>query len=357
MRNKYKKEEILELYINQDKTVTEIAKIYNTHTGNISRVIKKFNFQKKYIPFSKNIEFLKIIKNGKTTTVTWKCKCGTIRTTSYSYIKKKKSCGCKQNISIEKIKTELKSLSIKEVAKKYNYTYYGLLNKINKNQINHRKNYTLKHDFFKTQSHAMYYILGFIAADGCVHPTRPYTTIELNRKDISILSFIKEQINPKQKLLFYIRKNKKTQKIIKSVKLCFYSNEIKSDLNRLGIIPNKTKFGLNIDIKSIPDLFLYDFIRGFFDGDGCVSYKKTKQKVYLVTKFTCSDLSFLLKIKDRINLQSSIQKEKKHYNLILNHKSSVLLYQKMYENDNLSYSLQRKKEKYINDYSKCIHSL
>jgi len=44
-------------------------------------------------------------------------------------------------------------------------------------------------------------------------------------------------------------------------------------INKYRIIPNKTKdLTFEFPFDTIPDEFLWDFIRGFFDGDGQISY-------------------------------------------------------------------------------------
>lgn len=58
------------------------------------------------------------------------------------------------------------------------------------------------------------------------------------------------------------------------------------DLSRLGAITNKS-LNLKFPDKIIPEKFMRDFIRGYFDGDGCVwNGKRKKMKVKDASKPT-----------------------------------------------------------------------
>lgn len=122
------------------------------------------------------------------------------------------------------------------------------------------KNYSVKDNYFKTWTHDMAYILGFIVADGCLRPDGYYVKIEVAPKDVSVLEFVCSQITPDYEL--------KTTQRGKEVRWYPSSKEMKNDLVSLGVVPNKT--GKEVVPDSIPDQFLWDFIRGYFDGDGDV---------------------------------------------------------------------------------------
>lgn len=112
--------------------------------------------------------------------------------------------------------------------------------------------------YFHKWSNDMAYCLGFIASDGHVWKDRPYFTIGLNKKDIQILNFIRDQISPTSKVR--LSKNK--------CQLCVYSKTIHSRLKSLGVDHNKT---FKLKLPKMPKKYISHFIRGFFDGDGCIS--------------------------------------------------------------------------------------
>jgi hypothetical protein len=49
------------------------------------------------------------------------------------------------------------------------------------------------------------------------------------------------------------------------------------DLIKLGCVPNKTKKLQFPTIEQVPDNLLFSFIRGYFDGDGCIWIGKRKK--------------------------------------------------------------------------------
>ena len=81
------------------------------------------------------------------------------------------------------------------------------------------------------------------------------------------------------------------------------SKEIYDDIMKLGILPNKES---RLKLPSIPRIYFRDFLRGYFDGDGCISYgyyarRNRKSKVLLITvKFASSSENFLAEIKNRL---------------------------------------------------------
>lgn len=66
-----------------------------------------------------------------------------------------------------------------------------------------------------------------------------------------------------------------------------YSEEIVSDIKKIfGNFSNKT---FDLEFPKIDNIFLTDFIRGFFDGDGCITYQKN-EKCYTSSIISASEL-------------------------------------------------------------------
>lgn len=136
------------------------------------------------------------------------------------------------------------------------------------------------------------YILGFIIADGCINKTirgnciTNRLTFNNSIDDFSVIDKIKDEISPESKV--YIRESKSlTVNRKKQVSLRITSFALCEKLiSKYDIIPNKTKhhnFQFNFDL--IPKEFYRDFIRGFFDGDGSVSFYKTKNTIFFNFSF------------------------------------------------------------------------
>jgi len=117
------------------------------------------------------------------------------------------------------------------------------------------------------------YVLGFIAADGyvCHKPTGSHLTINVSNKDIEILNFIKKQLKFNGKL--YNRwiglKEYPTLRI--------FGKRLINPLLKLGFDENKT---FRFNIPNIPENLTKHFIRGYFDGDGCIHFSKRKSGEY-----------------------------------------------------------------------------
>mgnify|MGYP002625860766 CR=1 FL=1 len=79
------------------------------------------------------------------------------------------------------------------------------------------------------------------------------------------------------------------------------SPKMKVDLIRLGAIPNKS---LILEFpKDIPNDLIRHFVRGYFDGDGCIS--KNEDRCSLVsTENFCVELSHILQ--EKLGIHSSI---------------------------------------------------
>lgn len=125
------------------------------------------------------------------------------------------------------------------------------------------------------------YIVGFIAADGCIVKTRTCTTLTITIKDsdADVLKFIKEEIGCDNTIKDIIRPSSYDKnKIIYHKRLCISDRTLCSALERLGITCRKSLSMSNI-IQNIPYEFRDAFIIGYFDGDGsvCVNNKLTKK--------------------------------------------------------------------------------
>ena len=67
-----------------------------------------------------------------------------------------------------------------------------------------------------------------------------------------------------------------------------------SDLKALGCVPRKT---LNPVVPKVPDKYFHHFLRGLFDGDGCITYSKSSGQA--IVRLDGSD-KIMLWIKDEL---------------------------------------------------------
>lgn len=160
----------------------------------------------------------------------------------------------------------------------------------------------------------MAYVTGFIYADGAIEDVRKssrtcYLVIGIGDHDL--LLDIRRTMSSNHNI--YIKKASWSKfpgnKIYLSKKLYVLrigSKSIFEDLTKLGLTPRKS---LTLKFPNVPEEYLSHFIRGYFDGDGCIniSYKHKSKTPVLATIFTCGSKDFLTSLlytlKDKLNLE------------------------------------------------------
>lgn len=201
-------------------------------------------------------------------------------------------------------------------------------------------------DFFKKWTHEMAYVLGFFAADGTmIKNNRGACFVEFHITDKDILVDIKKALNSDHKIS--VRNRGNNYKL--GYRLQIGSKEIFNDLTNLGFIPNKSNTLLFPDI---PSKYLSHFVRGYFDGDGCVYFKKHKAKDrknprwVFSSRFTSGSKDFLVSLhailKNYGLKKGFIVNKQRGYELVFSHKDSLALYRLMYNNIPSKLFLERK---------------
>lgn len=130
-----------------------------------------------------------------------------------------------------------------------------------------RKNFFNENYFEKIDTFDKAYFLGLLYADGNVYLKRNRVQINLATEDSYILSLFSKYINSTAKLY----KDNNNYKLILDSKI------ITNDLIKLGCIPSKSLILKFPTEQQVPKEYMSHFIRGYFDGDGCISITKTKQ--------------------------------------------------------------------------------
>lgn len=192
----------------------------------------------------------------------------------------------------------------------------------------------------------MAYVLGFFAADGTmIANNRGAHFIEFHSTDRELIEVIKNLLGSNHKIAMRDRKNDKWKL---GYRLQIGSKEMFNDLLNLGFVSNKS---LVISFPKIPQIFFADFVRGYFDGDGCVYFKKhfrkdrNKYAWVFTSRFTCGSQKFLEELHKHLFLYvkgGAIRSKKRGYELVLSHKDSLALYNLMYHNGCQGLYLKRK---------------
>ena len=221
----------------------------------------------------------------------------------------------------------------------------------------------VKHSFFSNiETELQAYLLGFYTADGSIDEKRKTLRIELQKEDVELVYLFKDIISKDARL--YSTKERAFKgprgKIINahgSIGVDITSSELCNSLVNLGIGYNKTY--ANLKIPNIPQELIRHFIRGYFDGDGCIcGYIKTdrrnpnniRQSFVRQFDFTAKKASLLLDIQkffsdNDIKISLNYQKRDDLYRLWTCSKKEVFkIYNLLYNNSN--FYLSRKFNKF-----------
>lgn len=187
------------------------------------------------------------------------------------------------------------------------------------------------------------YWLGYIAADGCIHSSN-VIEISTNLDPQHLQKYINWAAYP-LKITSY--KDKRYNDIY-GHRVSFSNSETAEFLISLGLTPKKS---LTLDIK-FP--LTWDFIRGVFDGDGCISEinKRTgpiKRARFQIATGSASFKTQLVQFFEQEGITSKCQirtsgKNPLHLINIYRIKDIELIYNKFYSN--ASYYLERKYKKF-----------
>ena len=180
--------------------------------------------------------------------------------------------------------------------------------------------YQLNENYFETiDSREKAYFLGLLAADGCIHksiPGKRNTRISLSLKieDKYIIDSLAKAIDFTGNVrITTIRKGQYAGHQYGC--LLFTSDKMAADLSKYSVTNSKSS---TLIYPTIPEEFDYDFIRGYFDGNGSVfmSYEKhwRSGKVTPVIHFRfCGPQKLLIEIQNKLNIKGRLVKSKKSF--------------------------------------------
>lgn len=215
--------------------------------------------------------------------------------------------------------------------------------------------YKVNSNFFKKWGCEMAYVLGYFYADGSLTDADYLRGkyISVSSIDLDTIIRIKKYLKSEHKI---VTCKASTRGGHERYLLRIGDHELYNDLIKLGLYPNKSltvKFPNNI-----PNNFLSDFVRGHFDGDGCVYIWKSKGKIQpiilrkLQAIFTSGSRDFLeglaqvLFNKLALN-QRLVYKGHRSFELRYSTKDSVKLFKFLYNKKSRGLFLERKYIKFL----------
>ena len=184
----------------------------------------------------------------------------------------------------------------------------------------------------------MAYVLGYFAADGAMmENSRGAHFIEFHSTDKHLIMTVRRALSSNHKIGVCLRGliNPRHKTVYR---LQIGSKEMFADLTAFGFVQNKSN---SIRLPVIPSQYFGDFVRGYFDGDGCVYFKRLKfsdrkrMRWILMNIFTSGSKAFLQDLHTalkRYNIKGgSIRNKNRGFDLSFSHHDSLALSHLMYD--------------------------
>lgn len=199
------------------------------------------------------------------------------------------------------------------------------------------RNYPRNSDYFEViDSSEKAYWLGMMLSDGSVTSNH---SINLRLKDKEHIEKFQKAIGAINHKIIEIRDDR-WEKVCYTYNLSFKDAKMEKDLAKYGCVQNKTYIGFSFPL--IEEKFYYDFIRGYFDGDGSIYYTSNKHVLSWVGSKEFLDTLKSILGKEKLSLCQNV-KSKICYDLkICGKKDVVDILHKMYDVSTPETRLDRK---------------
>lgn len=307
--NQEEYEKIVDLYKN-GLTQHEIADNYGVQQGSIAYILKKMGVECKNRKYKLNIKkdtpkIIEMRNNGYNIASIAKkygvtsSRIGEILRENGISTPNERYLQFSYDEVLEMYNMYLSGISRVNIAEKYGVCADSVYNLFLKydfqvKSISHAKQqYKINENYFDdidTPNKA--YILGLLYADGCNMTDKHEVTISLQEQDKHILEQIKHELQYDGPLSF-INYNNKNSNYQNQYKLDITNKHISEVLNALGVWKNKS---LILEWPEWLDKKLYShFVRGYFDGDGCLYLGKNNKGAEI--SFVGTEM-FLLKLSE-----------------------------------------------------------
>jgi len=131
-----------------------------------------------------------------------------------------------------------------------------------------KRKHKINHDFFNVWSSDMAYILGFWWADGWID------------KNGSGHKFCISQAKNNSYILNRILKKMDSDYPVIERKwgVCYFAIQSRPIVENIESLGGKENKSLDVKFPNVPSQYLHDFVRGYFDGDGCICESKDRRR-------------------------------------------------------------------------------
>lgn len=237
-------------------------------------------------------------------------------------------------------------LSISKIAKKYKHSSEALSKMLFRLGIKTKiggeciRKYTFNINKIIEDSPDKYYWLGFISGDGSVGRKEKRLRIEVKNIDrdllIKFLDFIESNA------IIYDRVNNKG---CSCCSITINSSELLRYLEKYNIHPNKT-YDFEIPLDNIPEEYLWDYIRGLMDADGCIYTRDGRRNYSCTISFVAKNKKCIEQMKDIWNINNKINAYNGAFTIMKEGKEAIAILDKIYKNSSDKNRLDRKYAKY-----------
>jgi intein-encoded DNA endonuclease-like protein len=243
------------------------------------------------------------------------------------------------------VKAYLNGVSIQNLSKQFNLHEATICRYLHKNNVIVKKHtlYKIQNNFENISSEFEAYFLGLMITDGTVHSKRNAAAISLLEADKNVLEIFSNFVYGQNACKIYNVKNSNN----KCCKLSFYNKELKDNLIKHGCCPRKTFVTTYPEVNGLHD----HFIRGLFDGDGCIYISKNERAkvIFVGTKALEDGIINMTNNIYNLNINYSFYQGKKYKKNIcemtINRKEDVRTFLNFIYKDATVY-INRKYEKY-----------
>ena len=204
------------------------------------------------------------------------------------------------------------------------------------------------------------YIFGLLWADGTHSIDFHKIKLDLQNCDIDILQKIKTELQWTGNITSYVAKKGQSYRSEESIvnRIAIVSKQLSTDLQNKGFVSHRET--AHLPFEYIPEPFIIDFIRGYFDGNGSISITQKINKsgksrfCYLVT--ICGGTNLVQDIGNWLTTKYGIEygyyqrKPENPHNitLVLKKRIHMLSFLNAIYNNPNSLHLNRKYNKYLN---------
>jgi hypothetical protein len=224
---------------------------------------------------------------------------------------------------------------------KSNKTIYDIIERNGRDKIIPNKKFSVNEKYFEDiDTEEKSYWLGFLYADGYVRIKNNKSgelKLKLCLKDKEHIELFRNCIKSTHKIVdgksCIIIGDKKYESMYSTFSI--YNTRLVNDILKLGCLNNKT---FKIRLPKLREDMIRHFIRGYFDGDGCVSINKNNSTTCCITsnkQFLCDIFSILS--------YGNIKKRGNIYDLRFHHRDNINMFYDLIYNDSNIF-LKRKKE-------------